>query len=529
VKPWLIIVSVLAVASLGVLAVTIPRIVDADPASVPAAGAPGVEAAVTPELLAAMQRDLGLNEDQARERLRVEAWASQTAAALRTELGEDRFAGAWLTDDAGQLMIAVTDDEAAALVEAAGAEPTMVSYSESYLLAAQDALNRLAEDLDSYVEGASDAIAGWHIELSANTVVVHAPEWAETLARRLADATGQWREAIQVVISDERPRLLSDVRGGDEYHIEGVARCSVGFSVVGGFVTAGHCALDGVNTSGVDGTPLGEFVAASFPGVGADGAEDWGVVEVYDGWTPQPEVNDYQGGTLPVAGSQEAPVGSSVCKYGATTGVSCGLIVATDASIIYPEGTITGLTRTTVCAEPGDSGGAWLSGDQAQGVTSGGSGDCTVGGSTYFQPLNEVLRQNDLTLVTTGGGADVEATTPPEQQEPPAAVDGCDAYDYTFQSQLAAPYFVEAQPDGRYYRILAPATHTVCLAGPDGADFDMVLQQWDGEAWETVAWSAGPTSDELITFDTGAGYYRIVVVSLGDSGGYVLGVSLATA
>jgi streptogrisin C len=66
----------------------------------------------------------------------------------------------------------------------------------------------------------------------------------------------------------------------------------------------------------------------------------------------------------------------------------------------YPEGTVTGLTRTDACAEPGDSGGAWLAGDQAQGVTSGGSGDCTVGGITFFQPLTEILEVNGLTLVT---------------------------------------------------------------------------------------------------------------------------------
>jgi streptogrisin C len=68
----------------------------------------------------------------------------------------------------------------------------------------------------------------------------------------------------------------------------------------------------------------------------------------------------------------------------------------------YPEGTVTGLTHTDVCAEPGDSGGSWLSGDQAQGVTSGGSSDCTFGGTTFFQPVTEILEVNNLTLVTTG-------------------------------------------------------------------------------------------------------------------------------
>ncbi len=53
-----------------------------------------------------------------------------------------------------------------------------------------------------------------------------------------------------------------------------------------------------------------------------------------------------------------------------------------------------------MCAEPGDSGGSFISGSQAQGVTSGGSGNCTYGGTTYFQPVNEILRVYGLTLVT---------------------------------------------------------------------------------------------------------------------------------
>jgi streptogrisin C len=58
------------------------------------------------------------------------------------------------------------------------------------------------------------------------------------------------------------------------------------------------------------------------------------------------------------------------------------------------------MTQTTVCAEPGDSGGSFFSGDQAQGVTSGGSGDCRGGGTTFFQPVNEILQTFGLSLNT---------------------------------------------------------------------------------------------------------------------------------
>ncbi|MGH3313685.1 MAG: trypsin-like serine protease, partial [Streptomyces sp.] len=65
------------------------------------------------------------------------------------------------------------------------------------------------------------------------------------------------------------------------------------------------------------------------------------------------------------------------------------------------EGTVRGLTRSSVCAEPGDSGGSFISGSQAQGTTSGGSGDCSYGGNTYYQPVNEALSAYGLTLSTS--------------------------------------------------------------------------------------------------------------------------------
>jgi hypothetical protein len=47
--------------------------------------------------------------------------------------------------------------------------------------------------------------------------------------------------------------------------------------------------------------------------------------------------------------------------------------------------------QTNVCAGGGDSGGALYSGTVALGPTSGGSGDCTSGNATYFQPVTEAL------------------------------------------------------------------------------------------------------------------------------------------
>ena len=113
-------------------------------------------------------------------------------------------------------------------------------------------------------------------------------------------------------------------------------------------------------------------------------------------------VNRYSGSTtVAVRGSTEAAVGASICRSGSTTGWRCGTVQAKNQAINYAQGAVGGMTRTNACAEPGDSGGSWLSGNQAQGVTSGGSGNCRSGGTTYFQPVREILSAYGLSLVTS--------------------------------------------------------------------------------------------------------------------------------
>jgi streptogrisin C len=96
-----------------------------------------------------------------------------------------------------------------------------------------------------------------------------------------------------------------------------------------------------------------------------------------------------------------APVGASVCRSGRTTGVKCGTIQGFNKTVSYPEGNVGGLTQVKVCAEGGDSGGSFISGDQAQGVLSGGNYSCKGGqaslATSYFQPIAEALG-SQLTL-----------------------------------------------------------------------------------------------------------------------------------
>ncbi|MEU4448641.1 alpha-lytic protease prodomain-containing protein [Actinosynnema sp. NPDC050801] len=355
------------------------------------AGPPPPRLAADGGMVAAMARDLNLTPDQARARIEREAVAARTESVLKARLGPG-FAGAWLNADATELVVGVTAASQVRAVEAAGAKPALVDRS----LAQLDALK---VELDRNARTAPRSVPGWYVDVPTNTLVVLARDVAA--AKAFARASGLADADVRIEPSTEEPRPLIDVIGGNAYYIGSGSRCSVGFAVNGGFVTAGHCGRTGATTT----QPSGTFAGSSFPG------NDYAWVRTAAGNTGRPLVNRHPG-TVPVAGSTEAPVGASVCRSGSTTGWRCGTIQQKNASVTYPEGTITGLTRTNACAEPGDSGGSWLTGDQAQGVTSGGSGNCTSGGTIYFQPVNEILQVYGLQLIVSGGGTPTSTTSP---------------------------------------------------------------------------------------------------------------------
>jgi hypothetical protein len=58
------------------------------------------------------------------------------------------------------------------------------------------------------------------------------------------------------------------------------------------------------------------------------------------------------------------------------------------------------------------------------------------------------------------------------------------------------------------------------LRGPAAADFDLYLQKWNGSTWQNVASSLGYTSEESITYNGTAGYYRWRIYSYSGSGPY---------
>jgi streptogrisin B len=178
------------------------------------------------------------------------------------------------------------------------------------------------------------------------------------------------------------------IQGGDAIYTSSW-RCSLGFNVQSSsgtqyFLTAGHC-TDGAgtwysNSSGT--TAIGTTAGSSFP------TNDYGIVR-YTGSVSRPGTAN----GVDITSAATPAVGTTVIRDGSTSGTHSGRVTALNATVNYGGGDIVyGLIQTTVCAEPGDSGGSlYGSNGTAYGLTSGGSGNCTSGGTTFFQPVTEAL------------------------------------------------------------------------------------------------------------------------------------------
>ena len=314
--------------------------------------------------------------------------------ALRQRLGA-AFADYWLDDSTGQLTVGITDARQAALARALGANPRVVARNSSALEAAM-------ARLDSRSANVPSSVTGWYVDVTTNSVVVSVLG-SDPAAAAFAAAGGDGVRVEQVA---QAPVLYWSIIGGQAITTPGF-RCSAGFNVKAGagryVLTAGHCTNLGTTWSGTGGA-LGTKAGSSFPG------NDYGIIQVTSSAaTSNALVDRYTTGSdVTVAGSTAASVGGRVCRSGSTSGWRCGLVLSKNQTVNYGGGNIvSGLTRTNACAEAGDSGGAFVTEPflfstkvQAQGLTSGGSGDCTFGGTTFFQPIGEVLGAYGVSLYT---------------------------------------------------------------------------------------------------------------------------------
>ncbi|MET9262078.1 S1 family peptidase [Amycolatopsis sp. NPDC004079] len=188
------------------------------------------------------------------------------------------------------------------------------------------------------------------------------------------------------------------VSGGDAIWGTGGVRCSVGFNVhshdAPALLTAGRCgqgASDWYADPGLT-QHIATTALVGFPG------NDY-VLAIYDQGVSAPStVNLHDGTFATITSAGDAAIGQRVTRSGAETGVRTGTVTGLNMTVNFPEGTVSGLIRTDICAEPGDNGGSLFDGSAALGLTVGIIGDCASGGESFYEPVPTVLAAVGATI-----------------------------------------------------------------------------------------------------------------------------------
>jgi hypothetical protein len=371
----------------------------------------------------AMQRDLGVMPGQLKQRFDAETQAVAQEASARQRLGA-AYAGGWLdtrANGAFKFVVATTQDPGFARYAmhsgkfAAGAPEIEYRQVRHNLRELEQGMGRLNEYSKRPVLRPFRSIASWVVDERSNRVTISILPGGEEEAIDFAAASGIDAAMVRLETVTAMPRLTATgLLGGTRYSVGG-GYCSMGFSArrnrSGGYdeyiITAGHCSGNGaIARYGTSNSKIGTFYGSVFPG------SDYAVIRVESNdYYTTAGVRDNSGdGKLTIGGQTSQSNGSSVCRSGYKTGWQCGTVLSKGATINYGgAGTVYGLTITSACAGFGDSGGSYVSNISgkwnAQGVLSGGnitSGDRNCGSPSarsYFQPIGEILQDNNVYLV----------------------------------------------------------------------------------------------------------------------------------
>ncbi|MER6471801.1 S1 family peptidase [Streptomyces collinus] len=273
------------------------------------------------------------------------------------------------------------------LAAAAFAAPT-ANASDAHTFSATQLTKASDSVLDADVPGTA-----WAVDSRTNRVVVTVDSTvSKAEIARIKRQAGADSGALTIKHTAGKFNKL--ITGGDAIY-GGSYRCSLGFNVRSGstyyFLTAGHCGEVASTwySNSSHSTVLGTNVGYSFPG------NDFALVRYTNSSIAHPSAV----GSQTISSAATPSVGTTVYRRGSTTGTHSGRVTALNATVNYGGGdVVSGLIQTTVCAEGGDSGGPLYAGSTAYGLTSGGSGNCSSGGTTFFQPVTEALSYYGVTL-----------------------------------------------------------------------------------------------------------------------------------
>ncbi|WP_460720860.1 S1 family peptidase [Nocardia heshunensis] len=397
----------------------------------------------TPDLPAALvdaiTRDLKISPQDYLQRADVAQKVATFATTAQRQF-PNVFGGAWL-DENGKAVVALAPgdgiDQARKAVTDAGFTAKDVSKSETTLRGEKNAFQQWLKDQP---ESVSKAIRGVAIDTLNNSIAVRADkpglplpgfvDPARVIVMSAPPVGGEGQDVPQAAdIAGAGPRAMA---AGEAYaSVAGrmSLRCSLGFNgtdangnVVN--ITAGHCnpnipATGGANSPAVyamagdsRGPQIGVFQKSVL------GNEDYSIIGInndYHDALNNPLVSVPGNAPISVTGVAVPVVGAPVCKSGARTGFSCGVVNAVDQTVQVGDRMLTQSFSANICALPGDSGGPLVTGTLALGISSASSvADypiCEIPnliglitGNTpqlFAQPVSTVLSDNPGLRVST--------------------------------------------------------------------------------------------------------------------------------
>lgn len=248
------------------------------------AATPQVVAATPQVVPPAELKGTGFTAQQVRKSMLAQDSAARIAPKLRKLLGAT-FGGDWFDLSTGKAVVATTDPKEKNLILKHGATPVVVKNSFKKL-------NGIVQKLNRTWKGSpppDGLIQEWGVDVKNNRVVMTiSADFPLGLlkAQDYIRASGVNPNEVHIVKTKQAlNRLLyEDVRGGDATtNVTYSTTCSVGFSIPGGYITAGHCGKVGNTVAGYDGNFQGNYEGSNW----TDGG-DGGWVATDSTWTPEP-------------------------------------------------------------------------------------------------------------------------------------------------------------------------------------------------------------------------------------------------
>ncbi|WP_067796102.1 S1 family peptidase [Actinomadura formosensis] len=409
----LTVAAALSAASLSLPAhAAVPGDRGAPPAPSPRQSSQQLQKEAKQTLIKQITKDHGVSAAEAQRRADRQPAQFKLAAKLGKDLGA-AYGGAWIDQaHGGRLTVGVTKNAAAPKAQVAAKASGMSDTSTVKVRYSFDHLQKVSGELAKRIAKANKgAKSGLQTGLvtSGNVVKLSTLRGAKlTPAQKdvLSWAKRTYGSAVKVSTYAHKsvPLYCYDDYSCDPPLRSGLAiftgggRCTSAFTAYSGssyyMLTAGHCAEMGywwdVSTYSYGYQNVGGAVDYTFGWYG-----DYAIVSVDNpGWW-QPRGWVYP--QTSIYGTESDYVGGYVCKQGSTTGYTCGAITEIDATVSYPDRTLSGMTWSEACDGPGDSGSGVFDGNYAHGILSGGPNS---GCGMIHEPIGRALSSLGVSLLS---------------------------------------------------------------------------------------------------------------------------------